>query len=142
MVSANRSAMLARVVAVLVMLVYVTATLSTASARQAAGAAGPQFDVASVKPNKSGDAPSSSTVRPGGLYVATNVTLRALIQSAFGVRDQQIVGGGGLGLLRPVRRDRQTEWQSSDGRLPRADAADALAAAVRSLRAANAPRAA
>ena len=54
---------------------------------------GLSFEVASVKPNKSGDQASSSFVRPGGRYTATNVTLRMLMRSAYGVHDDQIVGG-------------------------------------------------
>jgi uncharacterized protein (TIGR03435 family) len=91
---ADRGVMRASVLALLTVLVLASVKVSTAkSAQQAVDARGPQFDVASVKPNKSGGVPPSSTVRPGGLYVANNVTLRTLIQSAFGVRDEQIVGG-------------------------------------------------
>ena len=53
----------------------------------------PSFEVASVKPNKSGDQKSASFVQPGGRYTATNVTLRMLVRSAYGVHDTQIVGG-------------------------------------------------
>jgi uncharacterized protein (TIGR03435 family) len=80
----------------LLVLVCASVALSTATtAQQTGNARGPEFDVASIKPNKSGGQQSASAVRPGGLYVATNVTLRMLIQSALNVRDQQIVGGGG-----------------------------------------------
>jgi uncharacterized protein (TIGR03435 family) len=50
------------------------------------------FDVASVKPNTSGDARISAGVTPGG-YAATNATLRLLVMSAFGVRRDQVIGG-------------------------------------------------
>ena len=53
----------------------------------------PTFEVASVKPNKSGEQKSASFVQPGGRYTATNVTLRMLLRSAYGVHDTQIVGG-------------------------------------------------
>jgi uncharacterized protein (TIGR03435 family) len=53
----------------------------------------PRFDVASVKPNHSGAAESSSIVIPGGRYSATNVTVRQLVKSAYGLHDDQIVGG-------------------------------------------------
>jgi uncharacterized protein (TIGR03435 family) len=53
----------------------------------------PTFEVASVKPNHSGDADSGSYVEPGGRYAANNITLRALIKIAYGVHDNQIVGG-------------------------------------------------
>src|SRR5436189_2715679 len=52
------------------------------------------FEVASVKPNKSGDANGGTFVRPGGRYTATNVPLRALVFSAYGLlHDVQITGG-------------------------------------------------
>src|SRR6266550_4079976 len=53
----------------------------------------PAFDVASVKPNHSDDAESASFVLPGGRYTATNVTLRMLVKSAYGLHDNQLIGG-------------------------------------------------
>ena len=53
----------------------------------------PIFDVASVKPNHTGDAESASYTRPGGRYVAANVTLRMLVKSAYGLHDNQLLGG-------------------------------------------------
>jgi uncharacterized protein (TIGR03435 family) len=53
----------------------------------------PTFDVASVKSNHSGDEESASFVQPGGRYTATNVTLRTLVKSAYGLHDHQLVGG-------------------------------------------------
>ncbi|HEX7792857.1 MAG TPA: TIGR03435 family protein [Vicinamibacterales bacterium] len=61
----------------------------------------PAFDVASVKPSESRDAESASFVQPGGRYIATNVTLRMLLKSAYGLHDDQLVGG--------------PSWISSDG---------------------------
>jgi len=52
----------------------------------------PAFDVASVKPSRSADG-ESSLVMPGGRYTATNVTVRTLLKSAYGVHDTQIAGG-------------------------------------------------
>jgi len=51
------------------------------------------FEVASVKPNVSGDERSASYVQPGGRYTASNVTVRMLIKTAYQVHDEQIVGG-------------------------------------------------
>jgi len=53
----------------------------------------PAFDVVSVKPNVSGDERSASYVQPGGRYTASNATVRMLIKTAYGVHDDQIVGG-------------------------------------------------
>jgi|GEM_PF-4131850 len=53
----------------------------------------PAFEVVSVKRNVSGDQRSSSIVQPGGRYSATNMTLRMLVKTAYGVHDDQIVGG-------------------------------------------------
>src|SRR5689334_14166787 len=72
MAFANRASLLARLI-----LVCASVTLSAATTAQQTGdARGPEFDVASIKPNISGGQQSASTVRPSGLYVGTNVTLR------------------------------------------------------------------
>jgi len=56
-------------------------------------AAGPMsFEVASVKPNTSGDRGVRIGVQPGGRITASNVALRELIRMAYGVQDFQIVG--------------------------------------------------
>ena len=51
------------------------------------------FEVASVKPNKSGDQRVMMQFPPSGRISATNVPLRLLIRQAFDVQDFQIVGG-------------------------------------------------
>ena len=57
-------------------------------------AAGPlQFEVASVKPNKSGGGAIQIGIQPGGRLQASNVTLRELIRIAYQVQPFQIVGG-------------------------------------------------
>jgi uncharacterized protein (TIGR03435 family) len=53
----------------------------------------PAFEVASVKPNKSGDQHITVHVQPGGRFNATNITLRLLIRNAYRVQDFQISGG-------------------------------------------------
>src|SRR5262249_22304934 len=55
--------------------------------------AAPSFEVASVKPNKSGDGRMMIGMQPGGRFTATNVPLRMLIRSAYQVQDFQIIGG-------------------------------------------------
>ena len=53
----------------------------------------PTFDVASVKPNKSGPGPSMLQNQPGGRFNATNVPARLLIQQAYRLQGFQLVGG-------------------------------------------------
>jgi bla regulator protein blaR1 len=52
-----------------------------------------KFEVASVKPNKSGDLPTRIQLQPGGRITAENMSLRNLIRFAFQVQDFQLVGG-------------------------------------------------
>jgi uncharacterized protein (TIGR03435 family) len=56
-------------------------------------AAGPAFEVASVKPNNSGDGRVMFANQPGGRFTATNVTLKFLIRNAYQLQDFQVVGG-------------------------------------------------
>ena len=60
-------------------------------AQSAAGAAAkpPAFDVASVKPNKSGGVPTMMTL-PGGRVTVTNMPLWQMIRSAYRLQDVQI----------------------------------------------------
>jgi len=53
----------------------------------------PAFDVASIKPNHSGELEYSSVVQPGGRFISTNISLRMLIKIAFGVHENQIAAG-------------------------------------------------
>src|SRR5215471_14622677 len=57
------------------------------------GAVRPAFDVASVKRSSVGPGPIRIEALPGGRFVATNVTLRALIQYAYRLHPSQIIGG-------------------------------------------------
>src|SRR6266487_4622992 len=59
----------------------------------AAAAANPSFEVASIKPNKSGDPRVSIGIQPGGRFTATNYPLRFLIRNAYQLQDFQLVGG-------------------------------------------------
>lgn len=54
-----------------------------------------EFEVASVKPNATGGHNIRIQIEPGGRFVAENLTVRMLIQQAFGIRDFQIVGAPG-----------------------------------------------
>ena len=53
----------------------------------------PAFDVASVKPNKSGGMGTRIMFQPGGRFTADNITLKMLIRLAYNVQDFQISGG-------------------------------------------------
>jgi bla regulator protein blaR1 len=52
-----------------------------------------EFEVASIKPNVSGDSGGSFRRQPGGRVVITNNTLRNIIRNAWNLQDFQIVGG-------------------------------------------------
>jgi uncharacterized protein (TIGR03435 family) len=77
-------------------LAIATAGASSPSRAQAP-AAQPAFDVASVKPNASGDWRKSIGPAPGGRFLATNQTLRDLLPFAYGLPQMaagiRIVGG-------------------------------------------------
>src|SRR5262249_19724569 len=53
----------------------------------------PQFEVAAVKPNKSGMGKVMIQSLPGGRFSAENVTLRQLIRYAYQLQDSQLSGG-------------------------------------------------
>ena len=53
----------------------------------------PQFEVATVKPNKSGESGASIGPRPGGRLNGTNQTARNLIRNAFNLQPYQMIGG-------------------------------------------------
>src|SRR5471032_1774540 len=69
---------------------------SAALAAQApqSAAAPPAFEVASIKPNNSGDGRVMMQNQPGR-FIATNITLRMLIRNAYQLQDFQITGGPG-----------------------------------------------
>jgi uncharacterized protein (TIGR03435 family) len=60
---------------------------------QAPPAPQPHFEVASIKPNKSGDPHGTISAQAGGRYVAVNVTLLQLAAQAYGLQSSQLAGG-------------------------------------------------
>ena len=60
---------------------------------QGPGRAKPSFEVATVKPNASGDNRVAIMRQPGGRFVSTGVSLKMLMGFAYRVRDFQISGG-------------------------------------------------
>lgn len=73
-------------------LIFITACASFAQMPPSAST----FDAASVKPGKPGDSRGSTfQFTPGGGLTITNGTLRDIIETAYNVRDFQILGGPG-----------------------------------------------
>jgi uncharacterized protein (TIGR03435 family) len=70
-----------------------TRRIAVAVAAMAAIALSQEFEVASIKPNMSGDRRVGIQMAPGGRYVASGINTKFLIQQAYGVRDYQIQGG-------------------------------------------------
>jgi bla regulator protein blaR1 len=90
----HKMAYLSPCLAVLLLVLAVPALLAQTVASQAPPqkAALPVFDVATIKPNKSGSSRSSSLTTDHGTYTGENVTLRTLLTLAFGVRPDLIFG--------------------------------------------------
>ena len=61
-------------------------------AQAPAPAESPKFEVASVRPNTSGDNREMFQVLPGGRYNGINIPPRLLIMNAYGLQPQQLVG--------------------------------------------------
>ena len=55
----------------------------------------PTFEVVSIKPNHEGSGNVMVRMAPGGRFEAQNITLRFLLQEAYGVKDAQISGAPG-----------------------------------------------
>ena len=53
----------------------------------------PAFEVASIKPNMSGDPRSGTQSSPGGRVTVTNQPLRSVIRVAYGSSDMEVIGG-------------------------------------------------
>lgn len=80
-------------VAGLLAMILTVALLGDTEARLDQPADRDRFDVASVKPNKSGGIPNVIGLFPGGRLTATNVALRELIRLAYDLQPSQLVGG-------------------------------------------------
>ena len=70
----------------------VTGLVLTAVAQAPAPNETQSFEVASVRPNTSGDNKASSQILPGGRYTAINNRARELIMRAYNLQDQQLIG--------------------------------------------------
>jgi len=59
----------------------------------------PEFEVASIKPNKSGDSRVMVAPAPGGRFTATNIPLQYLVASAYGIQQSFQLSGAPPWLL-------------------------------------------
>jgi len=73
-------------------LLTILAMLTALAQAQSASPDRPSFEAASVKLHRSGER-TRNAILPGGRYSATNVPLRMMIRSAYGIQDFQLVGG-------------------------------------------------
>jgi bla regulator protein blaR1 len=76
----------------IVFVVALTAAQLSIHAQSPAETARSTFEVATVKPNRSGLPNTNFGLQPGGRFSATNAPLREIIRMAYGVPDLQIVG--------------------------------------------------
>jgi uncharacterized protein (TIGR03435 family) len=72
----------------LIVAVLLPATLITAAQNEPV-----TFEVASVKPNNSGNSGSNTSFPPGGRFSAKNVWLKLLMRIAYGLPAYQVTGG-------------------------------------------------
>jgi uncharacterized protein (TIGR03435 family) len=82
---------------------------------QTAPAAPAAFEVASIKPNKTGDGRVMVGMAPGGRFTATNIPAQFLIRQAFNIQDFQIVGAPDW--LRSDRFDVVAKAPEGDGNI-------------------------
>ena len=75
-----------------VVLGFLNATPICAQSTQTTLGLSPSFEVASIKPNRSGEASSRTMIKPGR-FTATNTTAESLVAFAFNVKEFQVKGG-------------------------------------------------
>ena len=68
---------------------------SRAQSPAAAGTPPPAFEVVSIKPNHEGSGNVMVRMAPGGRFEAHNITVKFLLEEAYGVKDSQISGAPG-----------------------------------------------
>jgi bla regulator protein blaR1 len=86
---------------------------------QSPAATAPSFEVASIKPNHSGDRMVSMMNAPGGRFTAKNVTAKMLIRLAYAIQDFQIAGGPSW--MDSERYDIEAKPEGSSGEPPAGD---------------------
>jgi uncharacterized protein (TIGR03435 family) len=70
---------------------FVAATIAGCCLTLGAQSGELKFEVASIKPDNTGDGPIEMGTQPGGRLTMVNVPLRLLIRNAYQVQDCQIV---------------------------------------------------
>jgi uncharacterized protein (TIGR03435 family) len=91
--SENRSGAFMMRSILLASLLFALSGVPQAFSQVPAQTSAPAFDVASVKPNKTGGMGTRIMFQPGGRFTADNITLKFLIRLAYDVQDFQITGG-------------------------------------------------
>ena len=81
--------------AALMMLGLVSAAQMFAQSQPTPAASAPSFEVASIKPDKSGSGMIGIRMGAGDRFQAHNVPVKLLIEEAFGVKDSQLSGAPG-----------------------------------------------
>jgi uncharacterized protein (TIGR03435 family) len=76
-----------------VVLLGLISTVALRAQSSAARAVPQSFDVASVKPNQTGGESRRAGASPGGVFTASNASLKLLISRAYGVPEAQIESG-------------------------------------------------
>ena len=94
-------------------LAIAAATFAFVVAAQTPASAPKEFDVASIKPNKSGDGRVMVQMTPGGRWAGTNVPIALLLQRAYDIRESQISGGPSW--MRSERFDIEAKPDTSAG---------------------------
>ncbi len=70
----------------------VTGIVNTTQVRAQLQPVPPQFEVASIKPNKSADLGGTWRVAPGGRFTGENIPLKFLLTTAYHLKESQISG--------------------------------------------------
>jgi bla regulator protein BlaR1 len=77
-----------------IVLGILNAPQSRAQTPAANSAGAPKFEVASIKPS-SGSGPFRIALQPSGRFMANNITVKFLLEQAYGLKDSQISGAPG-----------------------------------------------
>ena len=82
-----------------------------------ARAESPTFEVVSIKPNHTGSRKTMIQMAPGGRFEAENITVKFLLEEAYGVKDSQLSGLPGW--VDSENYNLEAKAEDSDGKLDR-----------------------